>query len=990
MALLRGRANSSTGDTNAKLVDTQSTSKESSCEGANAGPKAASDEAQPVRASSKTTHPRSLPVTRHTPLTHTRVHLLQDLTANIHQPDGISSASAGNQRPQEYPSVPAITSGTAVATPEAALPPQQQPHPALNNRDSLPHSEEASERRIPYQLSSFSNLPQAHESQEPSDQGQVVTARPASAALITTANSRLEVAPVVAAKAITTPAPAVASAQPGGGGGEDQGERERSVGCSGGPADSASLDVALDAAPLQPSPLPQKRQQRLSTLLPTMSKITRGAVGLFHPQLYLSGGNCIECGNEMMSRGKFERLAGTATAKWHVSIKVLPSGVTLGKWLQQHGLPILQGRPRRRRADSVEGDDAADGPEDIAMAESEDEDGGEDVSDAVMRESRDSGEGPAARALLPAPPGEPGAPAAAIVATGPHGLPLQRYSSATVQYGFSSVPPYNCAGSSMGPSPAAAGGAILAFDGGGNGDDGDGGGGGDGRDCRSSSGAGVDGITGNALQAPAETLDAPSPPAPVCRSVTGCESRCDIGDHELVPGGTVRGNDEMRPRRSSVHSNVGLQQHQLDSDADGFAAAAATSPPVPSSMHPSASLALRPARQAPMMMTMMMRRATNIATQCEMDSMASYDPWLSDEGRAVAGGRGGSLRENLTAAVSYTDPWEPTAAAAESRASVSGIPLGQEQQQLLLLQQQQAPQVQPGPPVLSQQQQSLLLQPFGSQGRPYNHMAMQKQQQRMPPLHMRQQQQHSGYQDAADEQHRQAQQWQVLQQPSQLHQLPQLGGQQQQTLQPQLQAFPWQHQQQQRPPPLPYMSPSPLHSLQAPPQRLQPQQLQEQHHQQQHQEQQQHPSLQYRSQHYQLQQQQRLSARVHPYLRPADYRHYHHHYHHHHCQEQQQQQQQQQHNVGQMLHQEGHKPCPEAIDEWHWLHQHQHLLLQLRQQQQKQAAEVNCHVADFPEERCSRTSGAVAACPVVTRPDWAQQSKGPGTPLPPPQQWQQY
>ncbi|EFJ53056.1 RegA-like protein RlsK [Volvox carteri f. nagariensis] len=76
--------------------------------------------------------------------------------------------------------------------------------------------------------------------------------------------------------------------------------------------------------------------------------VTRGAVGLFHPQLYLSGGNCIECGNEMMSRGKFERLAGTATAKWHVSIKVLPSGVTLGKWLQQHGLPILQGRPRKR------------------------------------------------------------------------------------------------------------------------------------------------------------------------------------------------------------------------------------------------------------------------------------------------------------------------------------------------------------------------------------------------------------------------------------------------------------------------------------------------------------------------------------------------------------------------------------------------------------------------------------------------------------------
>ncbi|GIL71577.1 hypothetical protein Vretifemale_2117, partial [Volvox reticuliferus] len=88
--------------------------------------------------------------------------------------------------------------------------------------------------------------------------------------------------------------------------------------------------------------------------------VTRGTVGLFHPRLYLSGGDCIECGNEMMSRGKFERLAGTATAKWHVSIKVLPSGMTLGRWLQKHGLPVLQGRPRKRAPTAAAEEDEED------------------------------------------------------------------------------------------------------------------------------------------------------------------------------------------------------------------------------------------------------------------------------------------------------------------------------------------------------------------------------------------------------------------------------------------------------------------------------------------------------------------------------------------------------------------------------------------------------------------------------------------------------
>ncbi|KXZ51696.1 hypothetical protein GPECTOR_11g146 [Gonium pectorale] len=97
---------------------------------------------------------------------------------------------------------------------------------------------------------------------------------------------------------------------------------------------------------------------------------TRGAVGTFHPSLYLSRGDCIEVNGEMMSRGRFERLAGTATAKWHVSIKVQPSGITLGRWLQAHGLPVLkQGRRRKRRVASSEDDDDMGGEEDDAYSD---------------------------------------------------------------------------------------------------------------------------------------------------------------------------------------------------------------------------------------------------------------------------------------------------------------------------------------------------------------------------------------------------------------------------------------------------------------------------------------------------------------------------------------------------------------------------------------------------------------------------------------------
>ena len=58
--------------------------------------------------------------------------------------------------------------------------------------------------------------------------------------------------------------------------------------------------------------------------------------------MFWRGCNCSTAVANCMIACRFEKLAGTATAKWHVSIKVLPSGTTIGKWLQQHGLPVLQ------------------------------------------------------------------------------------------------------------------------------------------------------------------------------------------------------------------------------------------------------------------------------------------------------------------------------------------------------------------------------------------------------------------------------------------------------------------------------------------------------------------------------------------------------------------------------------------------------------------------------------------------------------------------
>ncbi|KAG2483778.1 hypothetical protein HYH03_017374 [Edaphochlamys debaryana] len=73
-------------------------------------------------------------------------------------------------------------------------------------------------------------------------------------------------------------------------------------------------------------------------------------VGVFHLAPYLEGGRCIELGGAMLTRSAFERVGGSSMAKWYRSIKVLPEGCTLGRWLTRHGLPVLKGVSRNRKA----------------------------------------------------------------------------------------------------------------------------------------------------------------------------------------------------------------------------------------------------------------------------------------------------------------------------------------------------------------------------------------------------------------------------------------------------------------------------------------------------------------------------------------------------------------------------------------------------------------------------------------------------------------
>ncbi|KAG2490647.1 hypothetical protein HYH03_011037 [Edaphochlamys debaryana] len=173
-------------------------------------------------------------------------------------------------------------------------------------------------------------------------------------------------------------------------------------------------------------------------------RTTRGTVGVFYPQLYLTGGDCIESGGQLMSRGRFERLAGSATAKWHVSIKVVPSGMTLGKWLQQHGLPVLQAAPRKPKV-------CASTPGAVGAAlvgeEGAEEDHGSTASAGNPPTTSSSGPGPESMGAEPA--GRAAAWAAEDRSGGSaHAAPLQ------YQQGSADLGPLPSSGDGWRPAPS--------------------------------------------------------------------------------------------------------------------------------------------------------------------------------------------------------------------------------------------------------------------------------------------------------------------------------------------------------------------------------------------------------------------------------------------------------------------------------------------------------------------------------------------------------
>nr|AIF73522.1 RlsA [Volvox ferrisii] len=80
--------------------------------------------------------------------------------------------------------------------------------------------------------------------------------------------------------------------------------------------------------------------------------------GIFDLHRYLAGRDCIQCGTGggWMSRSQFEKVAGSVTAKWHRSIRVLPDLEPLGEWLERHGLPLTKGPSRRIFKRTIDGD----------------------------------------------------------------------------------------------------------------------------------------------------------------------------------------------------------------------------------------------------------------------------------------------------------------------------------------------------------------------------------------------------------------------------------------------------------------------------------------------------------------------------------------------------------------------------------------------------------------------------------------------------------
>ncbi|GLI70537.1 hypothetical protein VaNZ11_015453 [Volvox africanus] len=71
--------------------------------------------------------------------------------------------------------------------------------------------------------------------------------------------------------------------------------------------------------------------------------------GVFHPDRYLNGEDCIDYQGNFITRSKFEKLGGSLMAKWYRSIRVVTTDEPLGAWLTRRGLPVLKGNPRNRR-----------------------------------------------------------------------------------------------------------------------------------------------------------------------------------------------------------------------------------------------------------------------------------------------------------------------------------------------------------------------------------------------------------------------------------------------------------------------------------------------------------------------------------------------------------------------------------------------------------------------------------------------------------------
>nr|ALD82610.1 rlsA [Pandorina morum] len=76
----------------------------------------------------------------------------------------------------------------------------------------------------------------------------------------------------------------------------------------------------------------------------------RGPVcGDFDLVRYLDGRDCVMSGGRWVSKSQFEKIGGSAMAKWYRSIRVLPDLEPLGEWLERHGLPVTKGPARRSR-----------------------------------------------------------------------------------------------------------------------------------------------------------------------------------------------------------------------------------------------------------------------------------------------------------------------------------------------------------------------------------------------------------------------------------------------------------------------------------------------------------------------------------------------------------------------------------------------------------------------------------------------------------------